>query len=440
MRADKLVRDAVHVRGDVLHLGELSFSLKAIRRILVVGAGKAGAGMSLGLLEALGQTVIQDKQLTGWVNVPADCVEDRAPIHLHAARPAGQNEPTAEGVFGAEQIFKMLRAADSQDLCIVLISGGGSALLPLPREGITLADKLAVTRHLSAAGANIEELNAVRKQLSRAKGGGLAREARAGNVVALIISDVLGDPLDVIASGPTVPNPSTPQDALAVLEKFKARDAGVSPRVFAILESLAESSGQTSSPSGSSARQVHNLVIGNNAVAVDAAFQEAVRRGYSPLAMSSTKSEGLADTLGQDLLKQGMSFLAAEPRHSFVNCIISGGEPVVVLAPESRRGKGGRNQQLALAALCELNGRDLSITLLSGGTDGEDGPTDAAGAIIDESSWNSARQKGLDPFSHLQRNDSYPFFDAIGGLIRTGPTHTNVCDLRVILLGVQPAG
>ena len=213
--------------------------LDEIRRIVVVGAGKAGAGMAEAVEKALGPQLMAEKQLTGWVNVPADCVRPLQRIHLHAARPAGVNEPTPEGVAGALEILRLVASLGPDDLCLCLLSGGGSALMPAPVEGISLADKLAVTRHLSAAGANIEQLNTVRKQLSRIKGGGLLRACRAGRLVSLIISDVLGDPLEIIASGPTVPDSSTPQEALDVLDRFDARAAGISPAVFAYLRQAA---------------------------------------------------------------------------------------------------------------------------------------------------------------------------------------------------------
>src|SRR5262245_35204909 len=217
VRSDRLVQDNVRVEGEWLHVGDESLELKSIARIAVVGAGKAGAGMAAGLAAALGPQVLAEKQVAGWVNVPADCVPHANPtrergkaIHLHAARPAGLNEPTADGVYGTEKILEIVRSLGPQDFCFCLISGGGSALLPAPVEGVSLAEKQALTRLLSAGGANIQELNTVRKQLSRIKGGGLARTCRAGRLISLIISDVLGDPLDVIASGPTVPDRSTP--------------------------------------------------------------------------------------------------------------------------------------------------------------------------------------------------------------------------------------
>ncbi|HND53406.1 MAG TPA: glycerate-2-kinase family protein, partial [Pirellulaceae bacterium] len=200
VRADRLVRDQLAVVGDELRIGDDRLPLADIDRIVVVGAGKAGAGMAGGALAALGDDLAQAKQLTGWLNVPADCVQELPFITLHPARPAGLNEPTDAGVDGTRRILELVENLGPRDLCLCLISGGGSALLPAPADGITLADKQQVTKHLSASGANIRELNTVRKQLSRIKGGGLARACRAGRLATLIISDVLGDPLDVIAS------------------------------------------------------------------------------------------------------------------------------------------------------------------------------------------------------------------------------------------------
>lgn len=440
VHSDRLVRENVIVDGDELQIGDERLSLASIRRIAVVGCGKAGAGMALGLQAALGERLLREKQVTGWINVPADCVSDLAPIHLHAARPAGKNEPTVEGVAGAEKILEIVGSLGPQDLCICLISGGGSALLPAPAVGVTLEDKQALTRHLSAAGANIEQLNTVRKQLSRIKGGGLARACRAGRLIALVISDVLGDPLEIIASGPTVLDRSTPQDALNVLWRFAATE--VAPRATAYLQARCG----TATPAGFTTK-VTNLIIGNNAVAVDAAGIEAERRGYSHAMLSSSELEGPAESIGLHLAN-----MAWEMRDKpGPDCLITGGEPTVKLAPADVRGRGGRNQQLALAALCHCleededlgeNPRDnplQGITILSGGTDGEDGPTDAAGAFVTAEIFARARQLGLDPWDYLRRNDAYSFFEQVGGLIRTGPTHTNVCDVRVVVVDrIQP--
>ncbi len=431
VRSDHLVLDTVRVDAGQLVIGDQIVPLSDIGRIVVVGCGKAGAGMASGLETALGDDVLGEKPVKGWVNVPEDCVRPLERIHLHGARPAGVNEPTQEGVDGAEQVLQLVQSLTSDDLCLCLISGGGSALLPAPVEDITLADKLAVTCHLSAAGANIQELNTVRKQLSRIKGGGLARACRAGRLITLIISDVLGDPLDVIASGPTVEDTSTPLDAIDVLNRFDAINAGISPAVFHHLEKAAS---EIRSETEQICR-VTNLIIGNNETAVRAAGGEAERRGYQTELDAVQDLEGEAEQIGGELAEKALEMRKSSSRR----CQIGGGEPTVKLIDADKRGLGGRNQQLVLAALQRLIDRkaesNLRFALLSGGTDGEDGPTDAAGAILDADVVAAMQAKTLAPVDYLARNDAYSFFDPLDGLIRTGPTHTNVCDLRVIVTG-----
>jgi len=425
VRSERLVKEALRVEGSTLLVGEEPLELDAVRRVVVVGAGKAGAGMAAAVEDVLGPEWIEKKQLAGWVNVPGDCVRELRRIHLHAARPPGVNEPRPEGAAGSREILRLVESLGPEDLCLCLISGGGSALMPSPVEGITLQDKLTVTRYLSAAGANIEQLNTVRKQLSRIKGGGLMRACRAGRLVSLIISDVLGDPLDVIASGPTVEDTSTPRAALDVLDAFAARNVEIRPEVFEYLEAK-----QDVEPPKPTCR-VTNLIIGNNATAVDAAGMEAERLGYSHAMVSEQKSEGPAEDVGRHLAEMALS-MRDRPGP---NCLVSGGEPVVTLVDESRRGSGGRNQQLVLAALQRLADDGAQrIALISGGTDGEDGPTDAAGAILDAAILASALERNLDPADYLGRNDAYHFFQPLGALIKTGPTHTNVCDVRVVVV------
>jgi hydroxypyruvate reductase len=434
VHSDRLVRQTLRLDGSILTIGQQTVPLEGVGRIAVVGAGKAGAGMAAAVEEVLGPQWLEAKAVAGWVNVPDDCVRGLSRIHLHGARPAGVNEPTLAGVAGAQEILRIVQALGSNDLCLALISGGGSALMPAPVEGVSLADKLAITRHLSAAGANIEELNTVRKQLSRLKGGGLWRACRAGRLAALIISDVLGDPLDVIASGPTVEDSSTPAAALAILDRYQARVAGVPQAVFDYLaETQARCLCYDAKPGTrrpQPACRVWNLVIGNNATAVDAAGLEAERLGYSHAMTSAARSEGAAEEVGRRLAAMALS-MRERPGP---NCLVSGGEPVVKLAAAEKRGLGGRNQQLVLAALAALasdGARGLAI--LSGGTDGEDGPTDAAGAFLDAEILSAVGRQGLDPADYLARNDAYHFFAPLDALLRTGPTHTNVCDVRVVL-------
>jgi len=430
VQADRLIRRNVRIEDGVIHFGEWDAArlrLNSIDRIVVVGAGKAGAGMVAGIESVLCEPWAGRFSLSGWVNVPDDCVQPTRHIHLHPSRPHGVNEPTTAAVEGTERILSIVRTLTPRDLCIALISGGGSALLPYPAPGITLDDKLRVTRLLSGAGANIAELNTVRKALSLVKGGGLLLACRAGTLVSLIISDVLGDPLDLIASGPTIPGPPHRTQALQVLEKYPAVKSALPPHVLAFLQTD-KSSLNFQDDSGPT--NAYHCVIGNNAVAVDAAAMEAERLGYQHASISSPRLEGPAEELGSQLAQQALAMRS----RGTVNCLISGGEPTVCLAPTEVRGRGGRNQQLALAAtvtLWEDGARNIAV--LSGGTDGEDGPTDAAGAVVDASVIAHAKTLNLDPRAYLARNDAYTFFEQAGGLIKTGPTHTNVCDVRVVV-------
>lgn len=437
--SSRLVREFVRTEDHNLWIGQRCFPRESIDRIVVVGAGKAGAGMAQGLEQALGPAWMDEKHLEGWINVPADCVRQLQRIRLHAARPAGHNEPTEAGVEGARQILELVQSLTPDDLCLCLLSGGGSALLPSPIEGVTLADKQAITRHLSGAGANIVELNTVRKQLSGIKGGNLARACKAGALETLIISDVIGDPLDIIASGPTVPDPAGPEQALEVLERFGARVSGASPAVWEVLRRRAE--GPPPPPPGCVTRE---HVIGNNATAVAAAGREARRRGYRVQCEPAQRLEGPAEQVGTALIERGEAMRGGGTPYT---CLVSGGEPTVDLAPADCRGDGGRNQQLVLAALqrlVESSPQDpcRRLVLLSGGTDGEDGPTDAAGAWIGE--LLDRRIDGVwdrgEIADSLARNDAYHFFQQRGGLLKTGPTHTNVCDLRVLVTDAPEDG
>lgn len=429
VRSERLVATVLHCSDNELTVCGRVYPLQRLGRIAVVGAGKAGAGMAAAVEQQLGPDVV-DARVQGWVNVPADCVRPLRRIVLHAARPAGINEPTEEGVAGSERILEIVSQLHENDLCLVLISGGGSALLPAPVRGITLADKQAVTKFLMRSGATIGELNCVRKHLSRIKGGNLGRAIRAGATQTLIISDVVGDPLDVIASGPTVVDRSTPAQALAVLEKFGGTPPAVPQSVLDALASAAAAS--ESVPPIPAALENH--VIGNNAVAVAAAADRARQLGYEVRSFGSN-NQGEAGRLGVELAELCLATRAELHGKNQPVCLISGGEPVVHLTPGIEHGKGGRNQQLALAALQRLSHEDCAgIAILSGGTDGEDGPTDAAGAFVDAELIDAARTRQLVAADYLRRNDAYHFFDAAGGLIRTGPTHTNVMDLRVALV------
>jgi hydroxypyruvate reductase/glycerate 2-kinase len=397
-------------------------------RLLVAGAGKAGAAMAAGLEAALSDRLAT---VTGVVNVPAGLDGPLSRVRLHAARPAGVNEPTAAGVAGAEEMLRLLASAGPDDVAVCLLSGGGSALLPAPADGISLDDKLAVTRLLHRSGATIDEMNCVRKHLSRVKGGRLAAAFRGKLLLTLIVSDVVGDPLDVIASGPTAPDPTTFGDAALVLRAF-----GLTDRVPTSVTNLLArgEAGEREETLKVLTPRVVNRVIGSNRLALDAAARVAETRGYRVLdlgafvegetAAVATAVAGVVRSIRRD----------ARPLAPPV-CLLIGGETTVTLG--DRPGKGGRNQEFVLALLTKLAATPdglAGVTVLSGGTDGEDGPTDAAGAVADAGTLTRAGAHGLDPADFLGRHDAYPFFAATGDLLTPGLTGTNVMDVRVVLV------
>lgn len=405
----------------VLRDPELLGALQLAKRILVLGGGKAGAAMALAVEESLPELL---PKITGFVNVPADTVRPLQKIQLHAGRPAGVNQPTAEGVSGTLEILKLAESAGPNDVALCLISGGGSALLPAPADGISLADKQAITKVLHACGATINEMNAVRKHLSAFKGGRLAQAFRGQSIYSLIISDVIGDPLDVIASGPTAADPSTFEDSLAILDKFDLRSKTPRPILNRLEKGLAGAIPETLKEIPNN---VHNWVIGNNVKALEAAQAAAERLGYPVLNLGSylegdtAALAGTMASLARSICEQGVP--QAAPL-----CVLSGGETTVNLGQAT--GKGGRNQEFVLAFL-EKVGALPGVVVLSGGTDGEDGPTDAAGAIGDARTLSA----GLSIRDYLSRHDAYRFFEATGDLLKCGLTQTNVMDVRVILIG-----
>lgn len=432
---DVAVAQHVTLTTDGLQLGDTLLPRRDLDRVLVVGGGKASGAMAAGWQRALGGAL----PVSGWINVPAGAARglDLGDIHVCEARPIGVNEPTETAVHGTLQILAAVAAASPRELCVVLLSGGGSALLVAPAPGVSLADKLAVTRRLSERGATITQLNTVRKHLSRVKGDRLRRRSSAGQLVTLVLSDVLGDPLDMIASGPTTPDTTTAADALAVLRQFDPQQT----LSAAVYRHLSQPQPQPQpKPLEPSPGKATTVVIANNQAAVAAAAAHASSLGYALGPPPAGDPQGSAEAVGQQLARAAISLLRGHREdRSQPDCLVSGGEPVVQLVPAAVRGKGGRNQQLVLAAMVALR-QDPRFTpedrarlvLLSGGTDGEDGPTDAAGAILCEAVWQACEQQGLAPQAYLQRNDAYTFFEKTGGLLITGPTGTNVCDLRVI--------
>jgi hydroxypyruvate reductase/glycerate 2-kinase len=424
VRPSRLIHDALAGSDEAL-----SDALGAAERILVVGGGKAAGAMAVAVEAELAELLAR---IEGVVNVPgpASTLAGRTRrIRLHAARPPGSNHPTTHGVAGATEMLALVRQAGPDDVCLCLLSGGGSALLPAPADGITLADKQEVTRLLHECGATINEMNTVRKHLSRIKGGGLAAAFTGRLLVSLIISDVIGDPLDVIASGPTAPDLTTFADALTVLRKHDLISR-VPPSVLHRLEQGAV--GTISETPKTLPQNVQNRVIGSNHLALAAASRQARELGYSVLNLGPC-IEG--ETRDVALVHAGI--VRAIRQHgvpvSRPACVLSGGETTVTLGPQ--HGLGGRNQEFVLSAVHHLGLAELAgVVILSGGTDGEDGPTDAAGAVADELNWIKAAELGLSPAEHLARHDAYHFLGPIQALFKTGLTETNVMDVRVILI------
>jgi glycerate 2-kinase len=409
---------------------DLRCALENASRVLVVGGGKAGAAMAAGAEAALAGRL---DRVAGIVNVPAGSARPLAAVRLHAARPAGSNHPAAEGVAGVRDILALVKSATPNDVCLCLLSGGGSALLPAPADGLTLADKQQVTQLLHACGATIGEMNCVRKHLSAFKGGRLAEAffaAGGKHLFTFVISDVVGDPLNVIASGPTVADPTTFGDALAVLERHGLTDR-VPEAVLAHLQG--GQNGMISETPKTLPCGARAIIVGNNGRALAAAGLTAERLGYPVLNLGS-HIEGETRYVAVALAGILRSVIADGKPQAAPLCILSGGETTVTLAPD--HGRGGRNQEFVLAAGLYLGAAGLrNAVVLSGGTDGEDGPTDAAGALVDAGSLARASRLGLDASASLARHDAYPFFAATGDLLRTGLTGTNVMDVRVFLIG-----
>ncbi|MFO1062633.1 MAG: DUF4147 domain-containing protein [Pirellulales bacterium] len=449
VKPDRLIRDQTSLDGSWMTLADEELDLSDYRRILVVGAGKASGAMAAALWQHRLSQVADRIRIDGWINAPEGSFRpgSAGPIHLHAARPAGINIPTPQAVAGTAEIIRRMQTAGPDTLCVVLLSGGGSAILVSPVEGIESADKQLIATAVASAGGNIEQLNTVRRALSRVKGGGLLRGCRAARVVSLILSDVLGDPLETIASGPTVLGSSaSPQAALKVLDDLQL---STDPRFVDIVRVLRARAAQSNSATRSAsfpADRINNLILANNATAVDAAGVRAVELGYRYVMQSARASEG--DVADLSLRCADATLQVCRERE--VDCWISGGEPTVKLPTRERCGIGGRNQQLALLTGLRLHQIMHSRTtiddesrtpfpyvFLSGGTDGEDGPTDAAGAWVTSETIDRALAVGLDPVEAAARCDAYSFFHSLGNLIRSGPTGTNVCDLRIALAPSQ---
>jgi len=408
-----------HVRlsGDTLIAGARRYRLKSFRKICVVGAGKASATMAHAVEGLLGKRVG-----SGLINVKYGHTAKLRRIQLNeCAHPI----PDDNGVSGSQRIAEIARQAGSDDLVVCLISGGASALLPLPAPPVTLEEKQRSTQLLLRCGANIHELNCVRKHISLIKGGQLARLAYPATVLTLILSDVTGDDLDTIGSGPTVPDRSTFAQAREILHRYGIWKE--SPE--SVRRRLSLNTPETPKPGDPIFENVQNLIVGSNRLAVDAAAREAKALDYRTMVLS-TFIEGEAREVASVHAAIAREIRTTGQPIKPPACVISGGETTVTIRG---KGLGGRNQEFALAAAQRIAGLE-SVVLLSAGTDGTDGPTDAAGAIADGTTIGRAESAGLNAASYLDNNDSYHFFEQLDDLIKTGPTGTNVADIRIMIV------
>jgi hydroxypyruvate reductase len=409
--------------GNRLVAGGKRYSLESFDRILVLGAGKASAAMAQAVEKTLGARIAG-----GWINTKYGHGVPLKRIHVHEC---GHPVPDQAGVEGARKIIELAEGAGPRDLVIALISGGASALTPAPVAPITLAEKQETTKLLLACGANIHEINAIRKHISTFKGGQLARAAAPATMIALMLSDVIGDSLESIGSGPTAPDPTTFAHCVRLLEDYGIlRKVPASVRAR-LRDGAAGKLPETPKAGDRAFARVQNLVVGSNTLAVDAAAAAARQLGYRTLVLSTRIEGETRDVAGVHaaILKE---IRAAHRPLREPACLISGGETTVTIRGG---GLGGRNQEFALASAIDVAGIP-DVCVLSGGTDGTDGPTDAAGAIADGGTLVAAKERGMDARDFLARNDSYHFFDPLGLLLKPGPTRTNVMDVRILLSGV----
>ncbi len=414
----RLMMKKMNLDGDLIIGGE-RIKLSKFKRIVVVGGGKAAAAMA----EAM-ESLLDGRISAGLVNVP-DRFRGRRTRrieHHHATHPL----PSEEGVEGVMKMLGIIGKPSEDTLVICLISGGGSALMPLPREGVTLSDKVEVTKLLLNAGATIRELNTVRKHLSGIKGGWLAKKLYPCTSLAIVISDVVGDALDSIASGPLYPDQSTFKDALAVLRRYGIQNKIPTSVARVLRKGLDRQLPETPKEGDGCFRRVRHIVVGSNADACGAAVRklETLRRRPFYLTCHLSGEARYAGAVLGSIARDGLGGVSSRQR--FLS-LVAGGETTVRVVGT---GRGGRNQEAALGASISLEDVD-DIALGFVGTDGLDGPTDAAGAIVDGSTLKRARSRGLDADAYLARNDAYNFFREIGDLVITGPTGTNVSDISV---------
>ena len=421
------VKRFIRIEGNRLVLGmeggrKSEIDLTEFDRISLVGAGKATAPMAKAIEELFGKRIQK-----GIVNLKYGFTEELAFTEIIEA---GHPVPDENGAKGTRKILDFLDNAGERDLVFSLISGGGSALLPQPAGGITLSEIQEITRSLLSCGANIDEMNAVRKHISSSKGGQMARAAFPATIINLMLSDVVGDKMDVIASGPFVPDNSTFKDVWEIFIKYdlKGVHAAIDEHIKTGLKGQIP---ETPKENDKIFDHVFNFIVGSNILALEAASAKAKKLGYKTLILSSmvegeTREVALVHSaIAKEIVKTGRPI--SQPA-----CIISGGETTVTIRG---KGLGGRNQEFCLTAALDLVGLPPQVVILSGGTDGNDGPTDAAGALVDPFTVTRGKDAGMEAADFLDNNDAYHFFEKTNDLLMTGPTNTNVMDVRLVLVG-----
>jgi glycerate 2-kinase len=419
VKPDNLIKRYVSLNQDILKIENLTFDLTEIRNIYVVGAGKASSEMAQAIETILGSRITGGHIITKY--------EHSVPLKFIGVTEAGHPVPDVNGLQGTKQILPIVEKAGKDDLVICLISGGGSALLADVPEGCTLEDLKIVSSLLLRCGANITEMNCIRKHLSGVKGGLLSKAAFPARVVSLILSDVIGDPLDVIASGPTAPDPTTFADAITIIYNYKIKNE-IPVQIYRVLQEGSEKKRQeTLKESDEIFLKTTNLIIGTNKLALQTAKEKAESFGFESRILSNTINGNVNDVVRYIVETAGKVKIEKYDR---TICLLFAGEPTVKV---TGNGLGGRNQHLALSAAMLLRNTP-GITILSAGTDGNDGPTDAAGAVVDSETINHAVLINADPQKYLLEFDSYNFFKRTGGQIVTGPTRTNVMDLIVVIV------
>jgi len=421
IRPEHLIPRNVRRVESVLHVGHLEFNLQKFSKIVVVGGGKASAAMAAPIEAML------DSYLTGGVVVTK--YGHSVPLKKIQVYESGHPVPDEGGVRGTAELIRTVQALSQDDLVLCLLSGGGSALLSSFEDAIALEDVQALSRLLLGSGVPIHEMNTVRKHISKVGGGKLARLAYPATILTLVLSDVVGDPLESIASGPTVPDPSTFADVERILSQYSLEDKlPASIRKF-LNQGVAGTVPETPKPEDEIFSRCQTLIIGNNRIALEAAEEKAGSLGYY-VRVISCQVQGESRDVARAFARQAKQLREKEAHRRAPVCLLMGGENTVTIHGS---GLGGRNQEFALSASLELE-RTEGIAILSGGTDGTDGPTDVAGAVVDGSTCVRARQAKVVPEDYLENNDSYRFFRQVGGHVVTGPTLTNVMDIMVALI------